>query len=273
MGRLNRKVGKWCAWRGVQTRPSSRFNPIFNLKLRDKPVSTMLGLRELQSAHGWAVNESGSLMKFRVGPWVYKVKVRTPGDPPLVDDDGTALDGRCEYGNHTIIISDAVLPDRRIEILAHELAHAWRWHFGIPGGIEGDCNQLASFAVDFMRQIQTQGGLRKLARLGADGIILHDVGDGMPSEHRANCLCGRMFSPGDAVNGVPKWDEDRDCLTICRTVYCESCDKPLRWTEGATIAGIPTGQIFGEPVFLEGPQAREFFAKNTQRTGIFLLKD
>jgi len=96
-------------------------------------------------------------MQFHVGPVVYTVTI-TPGElySDWFDEE---LIGLCLHDGRKILISGACRPDERIEILFHELRHAFCAHHGrAPGDEEDDANNAATFAISMWRQLQSQGG-------------------------------------------------------------------------------------------------------------------
>jgi Zn-dependent peptidase ImmA (M78 family) len=66
-------------------------------------------------------------MQFRVGPWVYRVRIT---ENRLYDENGAELAGLFVWRDREILISNAVPVRQRLDVLVHELRHAWREHFG-----------------------------------------------------------------------------------------------------------------------------------------------
>lgn len=103
------------------------------------------------------------VMKFEIGPWTYSVQIT---DGPLYDDNGLEQAGRCEWRTQSILISGAIPVTRRLEVLLHELRHAWVFTFGRPAGEEDDANNAAAFAAMAINEIDRHGGTRALMQLG-----------------------------------------------------------------------------------------------------------
>lgn len=101
-------------------------------------------------------------MKFRVGPWIYRVVVMAE---EFCDEQGRVLDGRCVWRDRQILLAASLSQQLRLEVLMHELRHAWIYHFGNPTETEAHCDNVATFTVDVMRQFCRQGGEAALASL------------------------------------------------------------------------------------------------------------
>ncbi len=102
-------------------------------------------------------------MEFPVGPWVYKVII-TAGK--LRADDGEEVAGLHVWTENAVYISGIIPIARRIDVLFHELRHAWRNHFGRTIlGDEDDANNAASFAAMCYRELTRQGGEQALMEL------------------------------------------------------------------------------------------------------------
>jgi len=93
-------------------------------------------------------------MKFLIGPWLYTVRV-TSGP---IYHDGAECAGLFVWRDREILISSTVPVGSRLDVLIHELRHAWREHFGAGENVEGECNNVASFCVSVWRQLTEQGG-------------------------------------------------------------------------------------------------------------------
>lgn len=207
-------------------------------------------------------------MRFRVGPWIYRVRIT---DGPLHNEHGEECRGLCVYASREILISGLLPPRQRIDTLMHELRHAWRHHFGAPADEESDCNNAASFAVEMMRQLQKQGGEPALMRLTARGI--GEEGAAAPDyagRHTpAQCArCCTQFNPVAIVTGPAKFDDERGAFFVTRSLYCDYCSHVQVWQEVATQSGQPTGQVAAEPNFLKGEEAAEFLRKHGGRFGV-----
>lgn len=186
-------------------------------------------------------------MRFRVGPWMYRVQLREG----LQDQHGTAAAGLCDCGNRIIYLSADMPAKRRLSVLLHELRHAWQEAMGTPADEESDANQAASFAADAMRQLLRQGGEIALERLTADGMVDWSAGDGPAEQRSAQCpTCGGLLNM-PIRQGPVEFDPRFAVTAAARAADCEFCGHAVRWLEAMTSAGIPTGRI------LEGPKVGE----------------
>lgn len=95
-------------------------------------------------------------MKFQVGPWTYTVKI-TRGALRCAGVDEECA-GLFVWRDREILISGKLPVTSRVDVLIHELRHAWREHFGAGLNIEDECNNVASFCVSVWRQLLEQGG-------------------------------------------------------------------------------------------------------------------
>lgn len=90
---------------------------------------------------------------FNVGPWPFRLYLVAD----LRDEDGKRLMGQCDPTSLEIRIDADLPPERRLETLSHELAHAWQFATGIYGsGDETSADLFATATVamvlDFDRQ-------------------------------------------------------------------------------------------------------------------------
>lgn len=92
-------------------------------------------------------------MRFRIGPHRYLVAI-VPG----LRHDGEPVAGLIRERQRRILINADEPVSHRLDVLIHELRHAWQFHIGIPADPEGEANNAASFFVAVLRQLQRQGG-------------------------------------------------------------------------------------------------------------------
>ena len=97
-------------------------------------------------------------MTFRVGPFDYVVKVVATA-PRM---DGVPCDGIIEFDEERIQLYAKTRGKRRLNVLLHELAHAWRYHFPAPCDEESQCDFLANLAQSAMQDLLRQGGIEAL---------------------------------------------------------------------------------------------------------------
>lgn len=185
-------------------------------------------------------------MKFRVGPHLYRLQIRKG----LVDADGVACDGLCDWEQRIIWLDADVSRRRRLTLLAHELRHAWTHDLGRATDEEGDANQVASFAVDFMRQVLLNGGELALMRLSEDGVVDSAAAPAQsPAEPRsAQCPTCNGYLDHPLRTGPPEFDPEHQRLAAWRSGVCGFCSHRIVWREAVTTMGVPTGMILTAPV-------------------------
>lgn len=64
-------------------------------------------------------------MQFHVGPFTYQARLVRG----YVLDSGRTCLGLCDHRHRQILISDLLDPPQRLQVLCHELWHAWCYHF------------------------------------------------------------------------------------------------------------------------------------------------
>lgn len=105
------------------------------------------------------------------GAWRYTVRLaETP-----VEFDGQRVQGVCDSSAKLILISPHIPPEARLEVLLHELGHAWHFSAGATLDLQrerGDyarqeraCDLLAAFTVSSWRFIEACGGEAALMAL------------------------------------------------------------------------------------------------------------
>ena len=200
-------------------------------------------------------------MRFHVGPWVYRVRIT---ENRLYDENGAELAGLFVWRDREILISNAVPVRQRLDVLVHELRHAWREHFGAGENIEGECNNVASFTASIMRQLLRQGGEPTLMRLDCNGMVNHAAKLNIASERLgAECMvCGRRFSPIQVSCETAQFDTAAGRLAVARWLFCDFCGHVQRWHELATTSGLPTGEVLDAPELLKGKAAQRFLSEH-----------
>lgn len=186
-------------------------------------------------------------MKFKVGPWVYRVSISS-GD--VFDRHGNLCDGLCNWSDRSIVIRGSLPIEQRYETLVHEIEHAWQHHFGVPSDAEGLAGRNASFAVDVARQLERMGGINALARLTCRGICEDGADPETPrTTFQVQCpVCQGKILVSDLRQSDPRFDASLRSLVVIRHFRCEHCGAKARWNEECTSMGIPNGCIIGEPV-------------------------
>jgi len=89
---------------------------------------------------------------FNVGPWAYTVHF-VPG---LHHADSEPCVGRCDLDRQTIYISEDVPYQGRLNVVLHELRHAWSWHFPKPSNVEEECDFAATIIASAYTDLRRQ---------------------------------------------------------------------------------------------------------------------
>lgn len=96
-------------------------------------------------------------MEFRVGGWNWTLTIARglylSGEPCM---------GKACQRTRTIKIAADVPPAGRLEVLLHELWHAWAWTLRGEPGIEEQCQLFAMAAASAWRDLEAQGGVETL---------------------------------------------------------------------------------------------------------------
>jgi len=186
-------------------------------------------------------------MRFKVGPWEYRLRIKRG----LVDADGVACDGLCDWADRSIWIDSSVQLRRRLFLLVHELRHAWQHDMGRPVDDEADANQVATFTIDVWRQIERNGGEAALMRLDEDGVVNFTAAAPRqsPSPPRsAQCPRCNGYLNHPLQTGPAEFDAEHQRLAAWRKGGCDFCGHDVVWREAVTTLGIPTGEILSPPV-------------------------
>lgn len=181
-------------------------------------------------------------MRFRIGPWVYRVRV-CEGSLAV---DGRRVDGMAHGGE---ILLCGLIPGRdRLRPLLDQLRRLHELHYGALSG-EG----VGTFAADVMRQLRAQGDEPALMRLTSpDQLVAVDADT--PSEP-VGCECGRCgtrYGEHQIATGAPALDAKHARMAVSRAVYCDFCGVTMSWSEGATPAGGPNGRVMSGPAYSRG---------------------
>lgn len=187
-------------------------------------------------------------MKFRIGPWTYRVEV-TREPAKLTDEFGKLCDGRCSWSDRVIYIDEYLALEQRHETLTHELSEAYEHHFGTVADHESLMQRQSTINADINRQFDAQGGIATLARMTSTGMRQHGNNVEMPSTtYSAQCpYCQTMIAIGSIINSAPRFDAIAKSLVLDRSFTCENCDRKIAWVEGATVTGLPNGNVVVAP--------------------------
>lgn len=222
-------------------------------------------------------------MRFRVGPFEYALRI--VADRPVLD--GRGVDGLIDYEAETISIYHGVRGRRRLNVLLHELGHAWDYHFAPGTDAEASANHKAAYAQQALHDLDEQGGVAALeallpvaetdgcsdgptfdtedeSRADADeaafeGVrIVRDAQTlRLGTASRADCfVCGRFVYARRIDTGKPYFLRVHRGIPIGgwvvnRAMYCGECGHVQAWIEGVDpMTGGPNGVPIDEPDLL-----------------------
>jgi hypothetical protein len=220
-------------------------------------------------------------MRFHIGPWEYAVEIT---EEKLVDDEGAECVGLCVWMDNRIQISAGIPRQRRLDVLLHELRHAWRHHLGRSIDDEDDANNAASFTKMCIEELVSQGGEKALMAMEPGEAVgdcrpqdpqdcppqvsIQTWASGAPGGGFSCAFCQRPFSPGEIITERERFDEKSGKLIVPRAVYCDGCDHVLEWHEGAMFDGSPNGQAIGSVRRMRGRDVIEWLKRHGEQVGI-----
>lgn len=205
---------------------------------------------------------------------VHRYSVKIP-KKSIVDESGDELDGMAIESARLILISPRVTPERREELLHHEIQHAWEFHVPSPRTEEERCQLAATIAQQYRHDIEAAGGIQSLMSLQPTEVRLpFSPGPIQRESDAANTfrvldfkLCGVCDSPtmcGSIENGPVEFHQGLSQHQVLRWFKCEICAALNVWREVATSDGRPTGVLVQVPApkVLTGREAAEWIAEN-----------
>lgn len=232
-------------------------------------------------------------MRVHVGPFAYTVKIVQA--PFIVD--GAILLGQARYLDRAILISSAVPADRRMEVLTHELKHAWHYHVPIPHDAEEDAQLSALITSQLLADLAKQGGAACVEKLLPESVealeaepkprpptkvpewvhyipvrVVEAVDSvAVPSGGRAQCgRCELIVAAGAIVNSEPEWSHKHHGVVVKRTLYCSHCNQLQSWVEACSFRGVPNGAVVEEPTWQDGDKVDEFLREHPQAAGVMV---
>lgn len=221
----------------------------------------------------WRDATKGCVMRsFKVEPWVYKVIV---SEFPLIGPSGNHAAGLHSWSDMQLIIGGDMPLRRRLEILLHEAFHAWRQHHGRPTDEESLCDQVASFATAFFRQLSRQGGERSLMQLTHTGVVDDSVDVGVSVNLiSAECqTCRETFQPEQVVISRVQFDTAHGVNFVERSLYCDGCHHLQKWRELVNNAGEPIGRKLGAvAISHDADEIRHWIVEHGGRIGVRMLE-
>lgn len=178
-------------------------------------------------------------MKFRVGPWLYRVRI-CPG--PLIAE-GAPADAMTH--ERTILLCGTLNPRHRLKPLLDQLRRIHETHYGY---LQGD--GVTTFTADVLRQLRAQGDEPTLMRLTPEGSDAGGCEDVAAEPVGCECgLCGTKYAEHQITTGPPELDAKLAKMVVRRWVECDFCARVMTWCEGATPAGNPNGRVTSGPEY------------------------
>lgn len=227
-------------------------------------------------------------MRFRIGCYIYRVHI---SQDPIFEGNRELL-GLAVYHNREILLSPALPAPQRLDVLLHELQHCWEFHVPAPRTDEDRANLSAMVTASTLADLEAQGGEASLRKLSAPRIVFDEpepatdplIESGPRYESaeqvdesqaialsragRAQCAtCESLIADGSIVTSVPRFDFVAFGNVVDRTLFCPHCGHLQRWTEGATMRGVPNGAVVDEPVATRVGVA-EFLTKHPEAVGL-----
>lgn len=135
-------------------------------------------------------------MKFSVGPFVYTFVVSSRD---LWDESGEFCEAYFYEDRRLIVMSPRVEPQRRAEVLKHEIKHCWETHVGQPNSEEGRCQLFATISESFDADLERQGGREALERMTPRTV--NHLGKPAPAPASAKQSEAEYGSPSKTVCG------------------------------------------------------------------------
>lgn len=226
-------------------------------------------------------------MLFHVGPREYRCRVALGSE--LVKD-GKALAGACDWARREILIADDVAPQLRMEVLGHELRHAWAHACPRPRTEEEEASFAALIMEAMYTDLERQGGREALEamrleseeppapiaaepeeeelRYVADPFepigMVHAVESSADAHGgRAQCgVCGWIVAGGSIETSRPAWEPKFHGRVVHRRMYCPHCNHIQSWTEGVDpTTGAPNDDVADGPDYESDPHAVEAFLR------------
>lgn len=204
---------------------------------------------------------------------VHRYVVRIP-NKDIYNHLGEELDGLAIESSRLILISPAVQPERREEVLYHELEHCWTWHVPPPTTEEQRCQLSATIMQSARLDLDRQGGIKALMGLKPEPLSLpyrapalrqyagpavrgRNLGWRRCGQCEAKMMCGSIHTDPPTVH------EGLGQYSVLRWFRCEPCDWLNIWREISTPDGKPSGVIveIPAPKLLHARDAAEWLAE------------
>jgi hypothetical protein len=211
-------------------------------------------------------------MKFHVaGTYTFTLKIP---DRPIFDGE-EELEGRAMEGRRVILISCRVDPERRYEVLVHELGEAWGFFVPPPRTDEERHTLSEVIQRQLMFDLDAQGGRDALMEVipehvefvestpKASQVAARRDENYLAPDRRCCGNCGADVMCGSIEHGRPMFYEPTAEYQIPRWMEC-SCSAYTCWFEVCSADGQPLGKLVQvpPPKVLYGDQARQWIRQH-----------
>lgn len=181
----------------------------------------------------------------------------------VVEDDLKDSDDRPCYGLFRpgigIFVDRSTPPSERIDIIVHELAHAFEHRLGRvdPEDSEGRQNRVATIRTQFHRDLAAQGGEDFVHALFGDTPAFDSFSDARytPDDDECEwptsvcCPCCREPYPSHVIsNGRPTFNPRLNGFELRRILVCGKCGRETTWKQRCRYDGLPVPDVVSPPV-------------------------
>ncbi len=195
----------------------------------------------------------------------------------IVDDGGGRLWGRNNPEHNRIEIDETCPLRRRLETIAHEVAHAWLEFMPLPRTEEEFCNAIGRIAARLATDLERAGGTARLLLLGRQRAVItpRELSELNPTDRidaGANQCnkCGTSIAPGSIVRDGPHKHAHSATGVIRLRFVCTFCEKLVVWIEQASPGGLPNGIQVEKQRQTGGEELTEFCRDYPDESGIIV---
>ena len=91
-----------------------------------------------------------------------------------------------------------------------------------------------------------------------------------PSGGRCQCGgCAKTYQAGAVVTDDRGWDDEHQCFSVMRRLYCDHCDHIQVWMEALNRDGELSGMVLSGPGYQRGRRDIErFLREHPEATGV-----
>jgi hypothetical protein len=161
--------------------------------------------------------------------------------------DGRRCDGLCDPDKSVIKISPLIPPERRWNVLLHELFHAFEFAFGFPKDSEALADFGASVCERAIHDLTASGGLQAIQHLRpGEEFGLQTAKIGLEDTRRCG-KCKGTVAPGEVLCRPDPFKPGQMSLAL----FCDFCNCSTLWNEKSA-CGQPVGVIMGKVKIVPG---------------------